>query len=62
MWLPPYSPDLNLIERFWKHLKQNVCANRLYASFMHMLQAVFEEIQLQNQLDYPHRLTFLKNL
>jgi transposase len=62
LWLPAYSPDLNLIERFWKQLKQNVCANRLYASLKHMLQAVFEEIQLQNHPDYPHRLTFSKNL
>lgn len=62
MWLPPYSPDLNLIERFWKHLKQNVCANRLYACLSDLLDAVFEEIQIQNNLDYPHRLTFSKNL
>ena len=30
IWLPPYSPDMNLIERFWKHLKQRVTANRLF--------------------------------
>jgi putative transposase len=62
LWLPPYSPDLNLIERFWKHLKQNVCTNRLYASLKQMLQAIFEEIRLQNCPDYPYRLDFSKNL
>lgn len=61
LWLPPYSPDLNLIERFWKHLKQHVCANRLYASLHDLIRAIFEEIQFQNTLDFPHRLTFLKN-
>lgn len=27
LWLLPYSPDLNPIERFWKHLKATACAN-----------------------------------
>lgn len=26
--LPPYSPELNLIERFWKFFKKNVLYNR----------------------------------
>jgi transposase len=29
-WLPPYCPDLNLIERLWGHLKRTVLANVLY--------------------------------
>lgn len=29
-WLPHYSPDLNLIERLWKHLKQTRLANVLF--------------------------------
>ncbi len=29
-WLPHYSPDLNLIERLWKHLKQTRIANVLF--------------------------------
>jgi hypothetical protein len=32
-WLPHYSPDLNLIERLWKHLKASRMANVLFASF-----------------------------
>ena len=31
-WLPPYSPSLNLIERFWGHLKRTVLANVLFTS------------------------------
>jgi transposase len=27
--LPPYSPELNPVERFWRYLKQNVLHNRL---------------------------------
>jgi transposase len=30
VWLPKYAPRLNLIERFWQHLKKIVCAHRLY--------------------------------
>jgi len=29
-WLPPYCPDLNLIERLWGHLKRTVLANVLF--------------------------------
>jgi transposase len=28
--LPPYSPELNPVERFWRYLKQNVLHNRLF--------------------------------
>lgn len=30
IWLPPYSPELNKIERFWRHLKSTYLANILY--------------------------------
>ena len=29
IWLPPYCSDLNPIERFWRHLKDRACANKL---------------------------------
>ena len=32
-WLPHYSPELNLIERLWKHLKASRMANVLFAGF-----------------------------
>jgi len=32
-WLPHYSPELNLIERLWKHLKSSRMANVLLPSF-----------------------------
>jgi transposase len=31
-WLPHYSPELNLIERLWKHLKRSRMANVLFAT------------------------------
>ena len=30
MYLPPYSPNLNPIERLWKYMKKEVMANRYY--------------------------------
>jgi transposase len=33
LWLPHYSPELNLIERLWRHLKRSRLANVLFAGF-----------------------------
>jgi len=30
--LPPYSPELNPVERLWQWLRRHVCRNRLYTS------------------------------
>jgi hypothetical protein len=39
-WLPHYSPELNLIERLWKHVKGSRLANVLFASFQQFLEHV----------------------
>lgn len=61
LWLPPYSPDLNPIERFWKHLKATACANYLYPSIDHLLQSVRDFINAHNQFDPDLHLSFSKN-
>ena len=33
LYLPPYSPNLNPIERLWKFMKKKVTANRYYEKF-----------------------------
>jgi len=30
IYLPPYSPELNPVERFWKFIKQNTIKNKVY--------------------------------
>ena len=40
MYLPAYSPNLNLIERFWKFLKCKVARNRYYTTFAEFRTAV----------------------
>ncbi len=37
-WLPHYSPELNLIERLWKHLKRSRMANVLFPSFKRFME------------------------
>ena len=61
LWLPAYSPDMNPIERFWKHLKANACANKLYKSIKQLIAGVFEMIECQNQPEHELRLSFSKN-
>jgi transposase len=40
LYLPVYSPNLNLIERFWKFLKRKVARNRYYTTFIKFRKAV----------------------
>ena len=61
LWLPPYAPDLNPIERFWKHLKATACANHLYASLDQLLQSVRDFIAAHNSFDDGYHLSFSKN-
>lgn len=61
LWLPPYSPDMNLIERFWKHLKQRVTANHLFADVQAMSLALQTELASQNSLDYEFRFALSNN-
>lgn len=46
-FLPPYSPNLNLIERLWKFMRKKVINNRYYEKFTDfekMLRAFFEKL------------------
>jgi transposase len=33
IFLPPYSPNLNLIERLWKHFRKKILYNKYYETF-----------------------------
>ena len=35
--LPPYSPELNPVERLWAYLKSHYLSNRIYSSYNHLL-------------------------
>ena len=39
-YLPPYSPELNPIERLWQWLRRHVCRNRLFGSLNELEEAI----------------------
>jgi len=57
LYLPPYSPNLNLIERFWKFLKRKVARNRYYMTFAEFRSAV--QKVLNNSAAYSDELASL---
>jgi len=59
-WLPPYCSDLNPIERFWKHLKEKACANRLFKTIAEMIDSVDKVLAIQNELTHSDRFLFTK--
>ena len=59
-WLPPYCSTLNLIERFWRHLKDQVCVDTLYPAMEQLIDSVVLELTAQNDLFYPERFTCSK--
>ena len=59
-WLPPYCSDLNPIERFWRHLKEKACANRLFKSITELLDSVDKVLAVQNDDSASDRFLFQK--
>ena len=49
IFLPPYSPELNLIEGLWKWLKQSVIHNVFYRNINEIRKAVQGFIQHINE-------------
>lgn len=57
LFLPPYSPNLNLIERLWKFTRKHVTRNKYYATFAEFRKAI--EHLLANLPDYADELASL---
>ena len=62
IWLPPYCPELNLIERYWKHLKDLACANKLHDCIEKVVASVEYMLSQQNDPASDLRLLFSKIL
>jgi len=48
VWLPTYSPNLNLIERLWKLMKKKALKNKYYGTakgFREKIREFFENIK-----------------
>ncbi len=39
-YLPPYSPNLNPIERLWKVMREHVTYNKVYPKFADFTEAI----------------------
>jgi len=45
IFLPPYSPELNPVERLWQHIKQNTIKNNIYHTLSTLEDHVCEFIK-----------------
>ena len=61
-WLPTYCSDLNPIERFWRHLKDLACANKLQSGIENVMCAVNKVLSEQNDLNSCLRFHVSKDL
>jgi transposase len=59
VYLPPYSPNLNLIERLWKFFKKKVMKNKYYEDFKTFKRAI--ECFFENFKQYENQLITLLN-
>ncbi|MFO0836632.1 MAG: transposase [Phycisphaerales bacterium] len=39
LYLPPYSPELNPVERLWAYLRGHYLSNRVFDDYQHLLDA-----------------------
>ena len=60
-WRPKYCPNLNLIERFWRHLKDLACANKLDLSIDNLAHRIDEILSFQNSKEHHLKMFFLDN-
>jgi putative transposase len=61
VWLPPYCSDLNPIERFWRHLKDMACANKLQDKMETVVASAEKILHQQNQPTSNLRFLLSKN-
>jgi transposase len=62
LFLPVYCSMLNPIERYWRHLKDSACANRLFPSMPALVDSVLINLAQQNDCNNPARFSICKNL
>jgi len=51
IYLPPYSPELNPVERLWLYIKQNTIKNKIYETLNDLEEAIASFIQTIKQTD-----------
>lgn len=61
LYLPPYSPNLNLIERLWKFVKKKCLWSKYYSNFKDFKEAIIDCLN-QTHTTYKNELKSLLNL
>lgn len=61
LFLPPYSPNLNLIERLWKFVKKQCLYSKYYSQFTQFKQAILDSLALTHST-YKQQLDSLLTL
>jgi len=61
-FMPPYSPNLYLIERLWKFFKKKVVKNRYHESFQDFYDFVINFFSKENWMNLKNELTSLLSL
>ena len=57
IWNACYTPNLNLIERFWGHLKRSAIHNYFFETVTNLEQAILDAVLTMNkQRNHPLRL------
>jgi transposase len=59
LYLPPYAPNLNLIERLWKFFKKQVLYNQYYETFVEFRCACLDFFKRKNIRKYRTQLATL---
>lgn len=59
LFLPPYSPNLNLIERLWKFFKKTILYNKYYETFKEFKSACMSFFDKDNLSKYTKELRAL---
>ena len=61
LFLPPYSPNLNLVERLWKFTKKQCLYNRYYETF-HPFKAAIDDGLDKVKSTFSEQIKTLLNL
>lgn len=57
IWNATYAPNLNLIERFWGHLKRSAIHNYYFETVDNLEKAIMDAVnRLNRQKNHPFRL------
>jgi putative transposase len=62
IWLPTYCSELNPIERYWRHLKDLACANKLQDNIDEVVRVAGNVLSDQNTSESASRYHVSRNL